>query len=66
MLGHSDCGPYWGGGADLNTYIRNQVHPNFGYSTQSSSFEYNGKTNCLSGKTSFKTEDYEVYQLTLE
>ena len=64
MYGHSSYGPYWGSGADLYTSDRFNSHN--GGSTQSSSFEYNGKTNCLSGKTSFKTEDYEVYQLTLE
>ena len=64
MYGHSSYGPLWGSGYDL--YLNNSCLSNSSGSNQSSSFEYNGKTNCLSGNTSFQTEDYEVYQLTLE
>ena len=64
MYGNSSYGPFWGPGHDL--YISNNCLSNNSGSNQSASFDYYGRTNCLSGNTSFQTEDYEVYQLTLE
>ena len=62
MYGHSSYGTNWGAGNDL--CICNNCLSNNSCSCQSS-FEYNGKTNCLSGSSNFQTEDYEVYQITL-
>ena len=65
MLGSSSYGPFWGSGHDL-CLTDKCLSNNSNNSTQSSSFEYNGKMNCLSGEKKFQVEDYETYQLILE
>ena len=63
IYGGSDRGPAWGDGHDL--YLASGcLNKNSG--TNQSSFDYKGKSNALSGGTSFQAEDYETYQLILE
>ena len=62
MYGYSFYGPVWGNGYDL--YLADNCLSNKNScSNQSNSFEYNEKSNCLSGVSNFQTDDYETYQL---
>ena len=64
IYGSSSGGPYWGAGSDL--YMGSDCLSKVNCSTNQSSFDYKGKSNALSGSTSFQAEDYETYQLILE
>ena len=64
IYGYSSCGPAWGAGHDL--YMASGCLNNTSSSTVQSSFDYKGKSNTLSGSSSFQAEDYETYQLILE
>ena len=64
IYGCSSYGPYWGDGSDL--YFASGCLNNTSSGTNQSSFDYKGKSNALSGGTSFQAEDYETYQLILE
>ena len=57
MYGAFNHGPIWGFGHDL--------HITYGRTVQSS-FNYNGRSNALSGGIDFQVEDYETYELILE
>ena len=65
IYGSSSSGPIWWDGNDIKIssgciYFKNSI------SKQSSSFNYNGRKNALTGGEEFQVEDYEVYQLVLE
>ena len=64
IYGSSSCGPAWGGGHDL-CMASGCLNKSSG-GTNQSSFDYKGKSNALSGSTSFQAVDYETYQLILE
>ena len=64
IYGNSSYGPAWGAGFDL--YMASGCLNNTSSSTVQSSFDYKGKSNTLSGSSSFQAEDYETYQLILE
>ena len=64
IYGSSSYGPIWGGGYDL--FLSNGCLNKQNASTHQNSFDYKGKSNALSGSTSFQAEDYETYQLILE
>ena len=64
IYGNSSTGPYFGGGPDL---VLNNCCFSNSSSISQSSFDYKGKSYALNGtSSSFKVEDYEVYELTLE
>ena len=64
IYGSSSYGPAWGDGHDLHMASGCLNNTNSG--TNQNSFDYKGKSNALSGGTSFQAEDYETYQLILE
>jgi hypothetical protein len=65
VYGYSSYGPVWGGGHDL--YLASGCLSNNSSATnQSGSYNYNGKTYCLSGGSNFQVIDYETYALILE
>ena len=67
IYGSSNYGPTWGhvnNGNDL--YMASGCLNNTTSQTNQRSFDYKGKSNALSGGTSFQAEDYETYQLILE
>ena len=64
IYGSSSYGPLWGAGHDL--CMASGCLSDTGGSTAQSSFDYKGKSNTLSGSSSFQAEDYETYQLILE
>ena len=64
IYGSSSYGPRWGAGADLQ--LANGCLSNSSGTNQSASYNYNGRTNALSGNTSFQVEDYETYELKFE
>ena len=64
IYGSSSYGPLWGAGHDL--YLASGCMSNTSSTTNQKSFNYNNKTNALSGSTSFQAEDYETYELNLE
>ena len=64
IYGSSSYGPLWGSGNDL--YLASGCLNNTSSCTGQNSFDYKGKSNALSGGTSFQAEDYETYQLILE
>ena len=64
IYGSSSYGPLWGSGNDL--YMASGCLNNTTSTTNQKSFDYKGKSNTLSGSSSFQAEDYETYQLILE
>ena len=64
IYGASSYGPAWGAGHDI--YMANGCLSKSSGGTNQSSFDYKGKSNALSGSTSFQAVDYETYQLILE
>ena len=66
IFGCSSYGPLWGAGSGHDLYLASGCLKNTSSTTVQSSFDYKGKSNALSGSTSFQAEDYETYQLILE
>jgi hypothetical protein len=66
ICGNSSYGPLWGGGSGHDLYLASGCLNNTTSTTNQNSFDYKGKSNALSGGTSFQAEDYETYQLILE
>ena len=64
IYGSSSYGPVWGAGNDI--YMASGGLSKSSGGTNQSSFDYKGKSNALSGSTSFQAVDYETYQLILE
>ena len=64
IYGSSSYGPSWGAGNDI--YMASGCLNKSSGGTTQSSFDYKGKSNALSGSTSFQAVDYETYQLILE
>ena len=69
ICGNSSYGPLWGAGNGHDLYFASGCLNNTSSGTNQNSFnsfDYKGKSNALSGGTSFQAEDYETYQLILE
>ena len=64
LYGSFYYGPIWGYGHDL--YLNGDCLNNTESTTRQSSFNYNGRSNALSGGSNFQAEDYETYELILE
>lgn len=65
IYGSSSYGPLWGSGHDL--YLASGCLSNNSSTTnQSASYNYYGKTYCLSGGANFQAIDYETYELIFE
>ena len=65
IYGSSSYGPLWGSGHDL--YLASGCLSNNSSKTnQSASYNYYGKTYCLSGGANFQAIDYETYELVFE
>ena len=65
MYNGSHPGPEWGNGHDLT--LSNGCLSNTNSYCRQKSFNYNGKSNALSGgEQQFQVEDYETYELILE
>ena len=63
IYGSNSFGPLWGAGHDI--YMASGCLSKASGTSQNS-FDYKGKSNALSGSTSFQAVDYETYQLILE
>ena len=66
IYGSSSFGPLWGSGNGHDLQMATGCLNNTSSGTNQNSFDYKGKSNALSGGTSFQAEDYETYQLILE
>lgn len=64
MIYGASNGPAWGGGFDL--YLASGCLNNNNSETNQSSYNYNGRSNALSGGSNFQAVDYETYELILE
>lgn len=65
IYGSSSNGPIWGDGNDIKITSRCLSFKN-SITKQSSSFDYKGKKNALTGEEEFQVEDYETYEIILD
>ena len=66
IYGGNSYGPIWGYGSGHDLYLTSDCLNNTSSVTKQNSFDYKGRSNALSGSSSFQAEDYETYQLILE
>ena len=69
IYGNSSYGPCWGYNGNYNYYdilLSNRCLSNTSSMTYQNSFNYNGRSNALSGTNNFQVKDYEFYELILE